>query len=91
MPGVSRISSLWRNLTQRRRVERDLDDEVRAAFDLRVREARALRTLLFGVRPLDLLSFGGAVVLFAAIGMLACYLPTRRAVRTDAMDALRYE
>jgi ABC-type antimicrobial peptide transport system permease subunit len=52
---------------------------------------RLLRTLLFGVRPLDLLTFGGAVVLFAAIGMLACYLPSRRAVRTDAMDALRYE
>jgi predicted permease len=52
---------------------------------------RLLRTLLFGMRPLDLLTFGGAVVLFAAIGMLACYLPTRRAVRTDAMDALRYE
>ena len=52
---------------------------------------RLLRTLLFGVRPLDLLTFGGAVVLFAAIGMLACYLPTRRAVQTDAMDALRYE
>jgi ABC-type antimicrobial peptide transport system permease subunit len=52
---------------------------------------RLLRTLLFGVRPLDLLTFGGAVVLFAAIGMLACYLPTRRAVRIDAMEALRYE
>jgi hypothetical protein len=38
VPGVSRISSLWRNLTQRRRVERDLDDEVRAAFDLLVDE-----------------------------------------------------
>jgi ABC-type antimicrobial peptide transport system permease subunit len=52
---------------------------------------RLLRTLLFGVRPLDLLTFGGAVVLFAAIGLLACYLPTRRAVRIDAMEALRYE
>jgi len=32
------MSSLWRNLVHRRRVERDLDDEVRAAFDLCVEE-----------------------------------------------------
>jgi predicted permease len=34
----SRLSSLWRNVVHRRRIERDLDEEVRAAFDLCVEE-----------------------------------------------------
>jgi putative ABC transport system permease protein len=34
----SRLRSLWRNVVRRRRVERDLDDEVHAAFDLLVEE-----------------------------------------------------
>ena len=33
-----RLAALWRNLTQRARVERDLDDELRAALDLLVAE-----------------------------------------------------
>jgi predicted permease len=35
---MSRITNVWRNLLHRDRVERDLDDEVRAAFDLLVDE-----------------------------------------------------
>lgn len=35
---MARLASLWRNLTRRRRIERELDDEVRAAFDLLVEE-----------------------------------------------------
>ena len=35
---LSRVASLWRNLTRRARVERELDDEMRAAFDLLVEE-----------------------------------------------------
>ena len=38
MPVVSRFVSVWRNLLHRDRVERDLDDEVRAAFELLVDE-----------------------------------------------------
>jgi predicted permease len=52
---------------------------------------RLLRSMLFGLPTLDPLAFGGAVVLFAAIGLLACYVPARRATRVDAMEALRYE
>src|SRR6266487_3336702 len=36
MPFMSRLSSLWRNVAHRERVERDLDDEMRAVFDLLV-------------------------------------------------------
>ena len=53
--------------------------------------SRLLVTFLFGVPPLDPLIFAGAVLLFAAIGLTACYLPTRRATRIDATEALRYE
>jgi hypothetical protein len=35
---MRRILNAWRNLTQRDRVDRELDDEVRAAFELLVDE-----------------------------------------------------
>ena len=35
---LSRLRSLWRNLIQRDRVDRDLDNEVRAVFDILVDE-----------------------------------------------------
>jgi predicted permease len=53
--------------------------------------SRLVVRLLFGVPPLDPLTFGGAALLFAAIGLAACYVPARRATRIDAMEALRHE
>jgi predicted permease len=53
--------------------------------------SRLLTRLLFGVPPIDPLTFSAAAVLFMAIGLAACYLPARRATRIDAMEALRYE
>jgi predicted permease len=38
VPMMSRLSSLWRNIAHRERVERDLDDEVRALFESLVDE-----------------------------------------------------
>lgn len=38
MPLLPRIASLWRNLVNARRVERDLDDELHSVFDLLVDE-----------------------------------------------------
>jgi predicted permease len=38
VPGISRFTNVWRNLLHRDRVECDLDDELRAAFDLLVDE-----------------------------------------------------
>jgi hypothetical protein len=53
--------------------------------------SRLLTRLLFGVPPIDPVTFGGAAVLFAAVGFVACYGPARRATRIDPLTALRYE
>ena len=53
--------------------------------------SRLLVRLLFGLPALDPVTFGGATLLFAAIGVAACYVPARHATRIDPMEALRYE
>jgi ABC-type antimicrobial peptide transport system permease subunit len=53
--------------------------------------SRVLGRLLFGLPPLDPLTFGGAALLFAAIGLAACYMPIRRATHISPVEALRYE
>jgi putative ABC transport system permease protein len=53
--------------------------------------SRVLKTLLFGVAPADPPTLIGVAAIFAAVGMLACWAPTRRAGKVDSMEALRYE
>jgi predicted permease len=53
--------------------------------------SQVLKTLLFGVTPLDPLTFVGATSCFAMIGVAACFLPAWRATRVDSVEALRYE
>jgi predicted permease len=52
---------------------------------------RLLAGQLFGIAPLGWATTAGAVLLFALIGFAACYVPTWRAARIDALEALRYE
>jgi hypothetical protein len=52
---------------------------------------RLLHGLLFGVRPNDPFIFAMIPLLLAAVAILACYLPARRAAKVDPMEALRCE
>jgi putative ABC transport system permease protein len=52
---------------------------------------RLLTTLLHEVRPRDPAIFIATAGLLAAVALLACYLPARRAARLDPTTALRYE
>jgi putative ABC transport system permease protein len=52
---------------------------------------RVLASLLYEVKPGDPLIFIVTAGLLAAVALIACYLPARRAARLDPMTALRYE
>ena len=52
---------------------------------------RVMSSLLFGVSPTDLTTFGVVAIGLLVVGMLACYVPARRATKVDPLVALRYE
>jgi putative ABC transport system permease protein len=53
--------------------------------------SKAASSMLFGLKSRDPLTLALTVLILAAIGFVASYLPARRASRLDPMTALRYE
>ena len=53
--------------------------------------SQALVTLLFGISPLDPLTYLGVIALMMAVSVIACWTPAWRAVRLDPATTLRAE
>jgi ABC-type lipoprotein release transport system permease subunit len=53
--------------------------------------ARWVNALLFGIKPNDPATLAEAALALLALGIIAAYIPARRAAKVDPMVALRYE
>jgi predicted permease len=52
---------------------------------------RVLADLLYGIKPLDPLTFAAVSLFLAAVAFVSCYFPARRAASIDPMKSLRAE
>jgi putative ABC transport system permease protein len=53
--------------------------------------SRAMASALFGVTPLDAVSFAAGPLLLVAVACVACLIAARRAVDIDPAEALKAE
>jgi ABC-type antimicrobial peptide transport system permease subunit len=56
-----------------------------------VASTRLLGDMLFGIKPVDPLTFAAMTLLLMCISLVACFLPARRATKVDPMNVLRSE
>jgi len=54
-----------------------------------VAATRYMTTLLFGVKPFDVVTFVAVAVVLALVVFVACIVPARRAAKIDPLEALR--
>ena len=52
---------------------------------------RAMESWLFGIGPTDSLTFAAVALLLVGVGLVACYIPARRATKVDPLVALRHD
>jgi putative ABC transport system permease protein len=52
---------------------------------------RLLDGMLFGLATVDAATYAAVLALFAAVALLAAYLPARRATSIDPLVSLRHE
>lgn len=50
-----------------------------------------LRGMLIGINTMNVLTFVGVTLLLSAVALVACYIPARRAMKTDPMLVLRHQ
>jgi putative ABC transport system permease protein len=50
---------------------------------------RLMRALLFGISPTDPLTYAAVAAALFAVALVACWVPARRALRTNPLEALR--
>ncbi len=86
--GAQRAEVLWATL-RRALVWTALG--VALGIPLALAASRTAESLLFGLKPMDLMTLSAAAAIVLMLGALAALIPARRASRIDPLVALRYE
>ena len=62
-----------------------------AGVALAIAAGSTAKTMLFGLKPTDPVTIAAAVLLLALVGLIASFIPARRAAAVDPMEVLRAE